>query len=377
MPKILMVTTIPSTICAFLLPFADHLRKLGWQVDAMAQEITANAECVKTFDRVINVQWSRNPLELSNFFATPQAIQAIISNNDYDIIHVHTPVAAFVTRYALKDLKQRQLKVIYTAHGFHFHPRGKAWKNAIFRQLEKMAGRWTDYLVTINQADYAAAQRYQLLPADRVRYMPGIGVDLDYYNPQMVTADDIAQVRTELGLATDTPLFLSVAEFTPRKHHRDMLQALARLARPDVHLALAGDGRLFKEMQQLATELGIAPQVHFLGNRRDIPALMKASLATMLVSEQEGLPRCVMEALALEVAVIGTKIRGTQELLEDGCGLLVEVGQVAQLAEAMAWALAHPEQIKTMGKKGRDRMAPFALPEIVKLYEELYTEAIS
>jgi Glycosyltransferase Family 4 len=159
MPKILMVTTIPSTLCAFLLPFADHLRKLGWQVDAMAQEITANAECVKTFDRVINVQWSRNPLELSNFFATPQAIQAIISDNDYDIIHVHTPVAAFVTRYALKNLKQRQLKVIYTAHGFHFHPRGKAWKNAIFLQLEKMAGRWTDYLVTINQAASTAPSR--------------------------------------------------------------------------------------------------------------------------------------------------------------------------------------------------------------------------
>jgi glycosyltransferase involved in cell wall biosynthesis len=377
MPKILMVTTIPSTLCAFLLPFAHHLRKLGWQVDAMAQEITANAECVKTFDRVINVQWSRNPLELSNFFATPQAIQAIINATEYDIIHVHTPVAAFVTRYALKGLKQRRLQVIYTAHGFHFHPQGKAWKNAIFLQLEKMAGRWTDYLVTINQEDYAAAQRHQLLPSDRIRYMPGIGVDLDYYHPQLVKAGDVEKVRAELGLQPDTPLFLSVAEFTPRKHHRDMLQALARLARPDVHLALAGDGRLFQEMQQLATELGIAKQVHFLGKRRDIPALMKASLATMLVSEQEGLPRSVMESLALEVAVIGTKIRGIQELLEDGCGLLVAVGQVEQLAEAMVWALAHPDQIHIMGKKGRDRMAPFALPAIVKLYEELYTEAIS
>jgi glycosyltransferase involved in cell wall biosynthesis len=323
MNKILMVTTIPSTLCAFLLPFAEHFRRLGWQVDAMAYEITANPECVKAFDRVWDVKWSRNPLEISNLFATPQAIRSIIAVEKYDIVHVHTPVAAFVTRYALKDLKKKQshLQVIYTAHGFHFHPQGKPWKNTIFQKLEKMAGSWTDYLVTINQEDYRAAQQQQLLPAAHIRYMPGIGVDLDRYNSQAVSANDITQVRQELGLTATTPLFLSVAEFTPRKHHQDLIQALAQLAQPEVHLALAGAGKLFAEMQQLAQDLGVEKQVHFLGKRHDIPTLMRASIATMLISEQEGLPRSVMESLALEVAVIGTKIRGIQELLEDGCGL--------------------------------------------------------
>ncbi len=378
MPKILMVTTIPSTLCFFLLPFAKHFRQLGWQVDAMAHQITGNSDCTKAFDRVWDIKWSRNPLELSNLWSTPRAIRAIVAAEKYDIVHVHTPVAAFVTRYALKDLRQQyQVQVIYTAHGFHFHPQGQPWKNAIFLKLEKLAGRWTDYLVTINQTDYQAAQQHQLLSTERLRYMPGIGVDLSYYDPQLVSDQDIAKFRQELQISTDTPLFLSVAEFTPRKHHQDTLQALANLARPDVHLAIAGAGKLLPAMQQLASNLGIEKQVHFLGKRNDVPVLMRSAVANILVSAQEGLPRSVMESLALETGVIGTKIRGIQELLATGGGRLVEVGNVDQITQAMAWTLAHPSEMKKMGQQGRERMQEYALPQIVKLTAELYTEAIA
>jgi glycosyltransferase involved in cell wall biosynthesis len=378
MPKILMISTLPITLSCFLLPFATHCRQLGWQVDAMAQGISTDAACQQAFDRVWDVAWSRNPLELSNFFVTPRQIKALVVAEEYDIVHVHTPVAAFVTRYALKDLrKQKKVQVIYTAHGFHFHPQGKRWKNAIFVILEKIAGRWTDYLVTINREDPLAAARHQLLPATRIRHIPGIGIDLDDYHPQLVTATAVSQVRAELGITATTPLFLSVAEFTRRKHHQDLIQALAKLARPEVHLALAGAGQLLAEMQQLAKDLGIEHQVHFLGKRPDVPVLMRAAVATLLVSDQEGLARSVMESLALEVAVIGTKIRGIQELLEDDCGLLVEVGDVAQIAQAMAWTLAHPEQMQLMGKRGREKMAAYALPQIVKFHEDLYNEAVS
>jgi glycosyltransferase involved in cell wall biosynthesis len=378
MPKILMVTTIPATLCSFLLPFAQHFRQLGWQVDGMAHQITDNSDCTKAFDRVWDVKWSRNPLELSNLWATPRAIRAIVAAEKYDIVHVHTPVAAFVTRYALKDLRQQgKVQVIYTAHGFHFHPQGQPWKNTIFLNLEKLAGQWTDYLVTINQADLRAAQQHQLLPTARIRYMPGIGVDLSYYDPQLVSDQDITKLRQELQISTDTPLFLSVAEFTPRKHHQDTLQALAKLTRPDVHLAIAGAGKLLPAMQQLSSSLGIDQQVHFLGKRHDIPVLMRSAVANILVSAQEGLPRSVMESLALETGVIGTKIRGIQELLADGGGRLVEVGNVDQITEAMAWTLAHPAAMKKMGEQGRVRMQEYALPQIVKLTEELYTEAIA
>jgi len=378
MNSLLLITTIPGTIRAFLLPVADRFRKLGWRVDAMAQGISTNTECLQAFDHVWEVAWSRNPLDPRNLLVAPRIIREVISQQKYDLVHIHTPVAAFVARYALKDLKKtRKFQVIYTAHGFHFHPQGKPLKNAIFLSLEKLAGAWTDYLVVINREDESAAKRYQILPPERIRYMPGIGLDLERYSPDAVSEAAVQQVRQEMKLSGENPLFLSVAEFNPGKHLQDLLQAFAKLARPEVYLAFAGDGALLAEMQQLASDLGVKNQVLFLGNRRDIPTLVRAAVATLLVSEREGLPRSVMESLSLEIPVIGTKIRGTQELLEGGCGFLVEVGDIDGITQAMAGILDHPDAAQEMGKGGRERMAAYDVEQILKLHEQLYTEAVS
>lgn len=165
-----------------------------------------------------------------------------------------------------------------------------------------------------------------------------------------------------------------MAEFIPRKPPGDILKAFAQLARPQVHLALAGDGIILEEMRELASELGIQNQVHFLGLRRDIRILIRASVATLIASSQEGLPNCVMESLCMEVSVIGTEIRGTRDFLENGNGLLVKLGDINRIASAMAWILDHSEESQHMGKRGRENMVNYDLPHILKQYEALYAE---
>jgi glycosyltransferase involved in cell wall biosynthesis len=130
-------------------------------------------------------------------------------------------------------------------------------------------------------------------------------------------------------------------------------------------------------MQELAAKLGIQNQVHFLGRRRDIPVLMRASVATLIASAHEGLPNCVMESLCMETPVIGTEIRGTRDLLVDGNGRLVKVGDINGMAEAMAWVLDRPDEAQKMGKRGRKDMVNYDAPQIIKLYESLYSEALS
>ena len=378
MKKILMVATIPATLRGFILPFARHFRDQGWCVDGMACGISACADCVQTFDHVWDIQWSRNPLDPRNFLGTPQIIQEIVRQEKYDIVHVHTPVAGFVTRYALKDLKkQLHSKVIYTAHGFHFHPGGKPLKNAVFLGLEKLAGHWHDYLVVINRDDEQAAKRYQINPPDKIYYMPGIGVDINYYSSDATPISELERVRQELELSAETPLFLSVAEFIPRKRPQDVLKAFACLARPNTRLAFAGDGPLMQQMQQLAMQLGVQHQVNFLGVRQDITTLMAITVATILASEQEGLPRCVMESLSIETPVISTAIRGTRDLLADGCGLLVQVGDIQELTKAMARILDHPQEARIMGQQGRNRILDYDLRHIIKRHEALYAGVIS
>lgn len=376
MPRLLSVSTIAATQRAFLLPFARHFRSKEWQVDALAKGISRCAECIEAFDKVWEIEWSRNPLEPYNLAYAVHRVREVVKTGNYDLVHLHTPVAAFIARYALRGLRARGLKVIYTAHGFHFHCGGHPLKNIPFIALEKLAGRWTDFLVVINQEDRQAALRYGIVPRERLCYMPGIGVDTEALSPEQIGFEAVAHIREELRLPPGEPVFVMVAEFTSRKRHRDALLATARLSFP-AHLVLAGTGPLFTEIQALAKKLGIADRVHFLGYRRDIPVLMRAANATILPSEREGLPRSVMESLSLEVPVIGTDIRGTRDLLDGGVGLLVPVGDIEALGQSMTWIVEHPERAREMGRRGRQRVqVGYDLRYILSAHERLYAEAL-
>jgi glycosyltransferase involved in cell wall biosynthesis len=377
MKKLLIVATVPETIRGFLIPWAEHYRAQGWKVDAMALDISTCSACIDAFDRVWDIQWSRNPLNPLNLVSAPRHIRQIVQQQDYDLVHVHTPVAAFVSRYALRRLRrQSALKVLYTAHGFHFHREGSTLRNQIFLTLEKWAGRWCDRLIVINQEDRDAALKHQIVPSQHLHYIPGIGVDLSHYSDRSLTEADRLQTRAELGLKPEDALFLAIAEPIPRKRPQDLLLALAKLQRPSVHLALAGDGPLISNLKTLAAQLGIAERIHFLGFRPDIPRFIYTATATLLVSEQEGLPRSIMEAMAMGVPAIGTRIRGTEDLLKDGAGKLVEVGDSTAIAAEMAWILDHPEAARALGLQGRQQIQKYDLCKILSLHDGIYTDAL-
>lgn len=375
MPKVLFLANIARFFTDFLLPFADHFRAQGWQVDAAASEMPNCTRCAEHFDQVFDLQWTRNPLDTQNFLRGQKQVRDLVERGGYDIVHVHTPVSAFIVRMALRGAPRRP-RIIYTVHGYHFHKRGHPLKNLFFLGIEKIAGPWTDYLVVINREDEEASRRYRIVPESRLRYMPGIGVDLNYYSADAVNDVAVAQVRAELGLQEGQPLFFMIAEYAPEKRHRDAINALAELGRKDVVLALAGIGPLMEDIRAMSKNLGLEDQVRILGWRRDIPALIRASNATLLPSEREGLPRAVLESLALGIPVIGADIRGVHELLVDGCGFLTEVGDVITIAKAMQWIIENPEESKKMGHKGRERVKSYDLRNIIGLHEELYAEAL-
>ena len=372
-----MITTVSLTIKSFLMPYATHFLARGWKVDALTNGISSDGKAQKTFDSCFEIAWGRNPLKLKNFLSFPKDVQNIVVENHYDLIHVHTPVAAFITRYALRKTKNSaKLRIIYTAHGFHFNSCSNPLRSWVFLLVEKMAGNWTDYLIVINKEDKVAAEKYKLLPPERIVYMPGIGVDLNYYRVSNLSANSRLDVLRELGLTSNDYLFLVIAEFIPRKRHKDILLALSKLDQPSVHVAFAGDGPLIEAMKQLSVSLGLENNVHFLGYRDDIPTLISASVATVLISEQEGLPRSVMESIALETPVIGTDIRGTRDLLEDQRGLLVKVGDINGICQAMNWLINNPLEVQEMAARAKSHIINYDLKNVIRLHEELYERAL-
>ncbi len=377
-PSLLIVATVDNFLRDFLLPFARHYRALGWRVDALAARDETHGECAAAFDHMWDIAWTRDPTRLSGLPKQLRTVREIVARGRYDIVHLHTPIAALVTRLALRRRDPLNgPKLIYTAHGFHFSADRTTPYAAAFLVAEKLAGRWTDELVVINRADQLAAERWRLVSADHLHLMPGIGIDIGRYRADKVTPADIATIRNGLGLSPLDELFLMIAEFTANKRHADAILALQQLRRSDVHLAIAGrEGPTLLATRRLVTERGLDRQVHILGFRDDIPALIKASVATVLVSAREGLPRSVMESLSLATPVIGTDIRGVSDLLSDNGGLLVKVGDVNAIAHAMAWILNHPQQAKTHGNRGSTTLASYDLRHIIALHDDLYANTL-
>ena len=146
---------------------------------------------------------------------------------------------------------------------------------------------------------------------------------------------------------------------TLNKRHRDVVQAIARLNRSDIHVAFVGPGGSHRaEVESQATQLGLDKIIHFLGYREDIPAILRAAACATLTSQREGLPRSVMEALSLEVPVVGADTRGIRDLLAGGGGIIVPIGDTERLAEAIRDLVDNPEKSRAIGASG---LAPVAL----------------
>lgn len=373
--RLLMVSTVSGTLSGFVLPVVERMRECGWAVDGAAQGIEEAPACVEAFDSVYDIDWSRNPLDPANISHAVRRIREVVEGGGHSVIHVHTPVAAFVTRLALRDMRAEiGCRVIYTAHGFHFHERNSSVKNAAFLMLEKVAGQWTDRLVLINEYDVEQAEKHRIVPPHRITYMHGIGVDTDKFNPEHVPDDATQHIREELGLESE-PLFLVPAEFIPRKRQHLIVEALAAAHRGDLHVAFVGTGPTQAAVRQKARRLGLAERTHFLGYRSDMPELIKAADATVLYSNQEGLSRAVLESLSMERPVIGSDIRGIRELLADGCGVPVDPDRTDRLARAMELAAEDREWLEYMGRRGRRKVSgPYEERRIVAEHEVMYED---
>lgn len=372
----LFVTTVDITLEAFLVPFADRFRADGWRVDAASCGATANPRIADHFDARFDIDWSRNPLDPRNLLVGARQVREIVERGGYDIVHVHTPIAAFATRFALRKLRPRPT-VIYTAHGFHFYAGQDALPHALFRTMERLAAPWTDFLVTVNREDFAAAQALGGLAPDRIRYIPGIGVDPERFSPTAASAEDVACLRAGIGVPDDAFLLTMVAEFSRVKRHAHALDALARVRSSRVELALVGDGPLEAEVREAVAAKQLGERVVFAGYRRDLPALLVASDALLLVSEREGLNRSVLEAMAAARAVIGTNTRGIADAV-DGAGWIVGKNDVVGLAAAIDGAAENPAGCVRRGALGRERvLAEFSLEAVLEAYERLYGEALA
>jgi glycosyltransferase involved in cell wall biosynthesis len=243
--------------------------------------------------------------------------------------------------------------------------------------LEKIAGRWTDRLVVINKEDAEAGLRYRIVPEKNLIHMPGIGVDINFYNREKNTENCKQQIRETLNINCRHKIILLAAEFIPRKQHKIALEGLSRMHRRDAILLFAGNGPLKAKIESLALSLGVSDRVRFMGFSSDIPQLMACSDIVLLASKREGLPRVLLEAMAMERPIVASNIRGCLELLEDECGYLFPEGNAQALANTLEEALDNPEEAARRAHQAHIKLKEkYSLGEVLAKHRRLYDELL-
>ena len=366
MKKILYVTTISDTINAFLVPHINHLISQGYKVDCAASlHDELESDLIKKGVKFFEIPFSRNPLDINNIKAFRKLIN-IQKEYQYDIVHVHTPIAAMYGR--LLKLKFSNLKTIYTAHGFHFYKGAPKINWIIYYSIEKIMSKLTDAIITMNEEDYNQALKFNIKNTYKVN---GVGIDLSYYNPKLHNKNE---VRQELGLKKDDFVIVMIAEANKNKNHIQMIKAIEILKKKgiEVKVICAGRGPLLENIKEEIKKRELDENIFMLGVRKDIPKLITACDIGMLLSYREGLPRNIMELMAYGKPVIGTNIRGIRDLVYNNInGYIVDLNNPLKTSEIIDYIYNNRHLIESMSKNSFEIIKKYDIENIVSRIVEI------
>ncbi len=380
MKRILVVSAVASTIDQFNMENIRILRALGCEVGVACnykQGSTYSPEKAKAFQErlvtqgiaVHQVDFIRSVYNLPSMCKAKKQLQAVVNDYGYEAIHCHTPIASVVSRLIKPD---HPLKVIYTAHGFHFFKGAPVINWLCYYPVEWFCAKKTDLLLTINKEDYNFAK--QKMPAKQVGHLPGVGIDAD-----AITAfvDCRHSTRQALGMRASDVMLFSIGELNQNKNHEVVLRAMAKLEHEHLHYVVAGQGYQRELLLVLAEELGLSDRFHLLGFRDDVPKLLHAADIFCFPSLREGLPVSLMEAMAAKKPVICSDIRGNAELIQaDLGGYLCDPKQSESFAIALHRLTTHPERWQAMGNYNYNVVLGYDKKQVNRLMEQYFIEVL-
>lgn len=328
MKKILYVTNITRNVNSFFIPHLNMLVDEGYKVDC-ACKITGEHEVKKDKlrqgIRYFDIPVTRNPLSLKNIKAFYN-LYNIQKKERYDIIHVHSPIIGIYTR--LLKIFYSNIKMIYTAHGYHFHKESSKLSWILFYNIEKMVSKYTDILITINNEDFEVSKKFKQKKLIKIN---GVGVDLNEFKAEK----NIGNIRLELGLKEDDFVLIMVGEHNKNKNQIQLIKAMNLLKdnNPKIKAIFIGDGIDIERNRDYIQKNNI-DNCMILGFKDNVSEFINASDVLVSLSYREGLPKNVLEGMALGKVILGTDTRGIRDLVINN-GYLVECGNIKETKEVI------------------------------------------
>lgn len=357
--KVAHVTTIDMSLRYLLLNQLRSIQQAGYKVIGISSPGLDVPAIEAGGIRHIPLRMTRNPFTPVQDLKALWQLFRIIRRERFTIVHTHNPKPGFLGQIAAKMAGVPI--IVNTLHGFYFHEHMHPGLRRFHITLEKIAARCSDVILSQNCEDIQTAIREGICPPERIKHL-GNGIDVRRFDPDRPSSSDLASKRDEVGIPEGARVVGFVGRLVREKGLLELLAA-ARIVREQVsNVRFLFVGRVDTHKPDavtpdMAQEYGIAGSCHFLGMRQDMSALYALMDVFVLPSHREGFPRAPMEASAMKVPCVVTDIRGSREAVEHGRnGLLVPLGDVQALADAIIRLLTDREKARRMGDEGR-RMA--------------------
>ena len=296
----------------------------------------------------------------------------------FDLVHIHTP---FVAHYAgVRFARRQRIPVIATYHTFfeeylhHYVPMlPRSIGRSLARRFTRSQCAQLAAIVAPSEPMRALLQQYGV--ATRIEVIP-TGLPADRY-----VLGDGARFRARFNIPTDRPLLLYVGRVAFEKNIDFLLQAFVALrrTRADAMLAIAGEGPAREHLLSLATRLGVAQHVHFIGyldRERTLADCYAAADVFVFASRTETQGLVLLEALAQGRPVVSTAHLGTASILQSGCGARVAPEKPDVFAQAIADILDDPSRAARLSEQALSYAQNWASSHMAQRLAQLYRELI-
>jgi len=294
-----------------------------------------------------------------------QGLLALIDTHAPDVLHAHSAMAGLVARMTRV---QENIPVLYTVHGFGFKPQVPWVRRQMASLAERTLSRWTTQMVCVSQHERELA--YQLpIAHERVNVIP----------------NGIAPLKTpSTPTWHDTPHLIMVARMKSPKRHDLLLRALALVRDKlgyELPLTLVGDGPLRTQYETLANELDLK-LVTWTGEVTYVAPLLAQHDVLVLLSDHEGMPITVLEAMRAGLTILASDLPGIREQVIAGQEALLAKNSVGAVAEELVRLSQEPYLRKRLGKAAQQAFEDAFIvnkmaPKILRLYERCIEDANS
>jgi glycosyltransferase involved in cell wall biosynthesis len=279
------------------------------------------------------------PIRPLDDFRALREIHTALGRIQPDLLSTHSSKAGVLGRLAARSLG---IPAILTAHGWNFTPGVPKLPAALYRRIERMMGKLSSRIITVSEFDRRLALASGIAGPEQIVAVHNGMPDI---SPDHRADPSRSPVR-----------LVMVARFELQKDHRTLLHALAGLREYPWELDLIGDGPLKPEMAALGEALGLRDRIRFLGQVLDVEARLAKAQVFLLITNWEGFPRSILEAMRAGLPVVASAVAGIEEAVLDGeTGFVVRRGDAETLRSRVEQLLLDAGLRQRLGANGRKR----------------------